>query len=119
VRHVPYMGGTALGRVEGTLEELEQRAIALRDAGWLAVVVRLDAPDSDCNRKVRRLLPNAVSVDVVLPAPIASPRAPPPPPDGSPFELYRAYHLEAHGCLPSDDVIERFASLLAEIEETT
>lgn len=118
VRHVPYVGGKELCVVEGTLAELEQRADALRDAGWLAVVVPLDAPDPDVNRKVRRLFANAVSVDVVLPERSASPPASPPATDGSPFDLYRAYHLEAHGCLPSDEVIERFAGLLAGIEET-
>jgi exonuclease SbcD len=116
IRHVPYVGGTPLEQVEGTFAELEQRAEALHAAGWLKVVVRLLAPDPDVNRKVRQLLANAVSVDVTLPERDVVVAGPPPATDGSPVDLYRAYHLETYGRPPATEVVERLTQLLAERE---
>ena len=116
IRHVAYVGGKDLAQVEGTWQELEQRADALRSEGWLNILVKLEAPDPEVNRKVRRLLENAVSVDVTLPERDAAPAAPSPATDGSPVELYRAYHLETYGRPPAAEVVERLTQLLAERE---
>jgi hypothetical protein len=84
----------------------------------LRVLVRLDAPDPEVNRAVRVLLPNAVSVDVVLPTQPVAAAGPPPATDGTPTELYAAYHLAVHGTAPPPGLMERFAALLAGIEGT-
>ncbi len=60
---VPYKGGRQLMKIRATLQQLESRAEELRHAGWLKVIVPLDMPDSDINRKVRMLLPGTVKRD--------------------------------------------------------
>jgi len=67
IERVPYRGGKPLAIVRATLEQLRVNAEQLREQGWLRVEITLPARDPDINSKVRRLLPNAVSVDVELP----------------------------------------------------
>jgi exonuclease SbcD len=115
VERVPYRGGTPLAVVRATLAELARDAERLHASGWLRVTVPLDARDPDVNGKVRRLLPNAVSVDVELP------EVEEPLDVGSrrglrPAELYRAYHLAQHGVHPEPAVADAFARLWAEAE---
>jgi DNA repair protein SbcD/Mre11 len=64
IQRVPYRGGTPLAQIRSTLGDLERDAERLRNHGWLRVVIPLSAPDPDISGKVRRLLPNAVAVDV-------------------------------------------------------
>jgi exonuclease SbcD len=64
---VSYRGGKRLARVRGTLADLERDAPRLSDPGSLLwVSVALGAPDPDLNARVRKLLPNALRVDVEL-----------------------------------------------------
>ena len=101
--------------VRATLAELEAEAPRLRESGWLRVTVPLAARDPDINGKVRRLLPNAVSVGVELPEADA--------PSGTvsvkelrPTELYCAYHRAEHGAEPEGALVEAFGRLWAEAE---
>jgi exonuclease SbcD len=115
VERVPYRGGKPLAIVRASLVELERDASRLRESGWLRVTVELASPDPDINGKVRRLLPNAVSVQVELPeadAPAPMMRAS----EHRPVDLYRAYHVAQHGAEPESRVIEAFDRLWAEAD---
>lgn len=63
ISRVAYEQSKQLGDFVGTWSELEARADDLRRFGYLRVRVILDAPEPDLNRRVRKLLPNVVSVD--------------------------------------------------------
>jgi exonuclease SbcD len=119
VTPVPYEGGIPLGEAAGTLDELEASASEYRQAGWLRVTVKLDAPDPEINRKVRQLLPNATKVRVDLPKQEH---------DGAnmddgnvdsrsrPAERFKAYYHHTNRTL-GDRVLAAFVELLEE-EET-
>ncbi|MFO0983378.1 MAG: exonuclease SbcCD subunit D [Planctomycetota bacterium] len=111
VDQVAYRGGQELRVVEASLADLERDAEQLRASGWLKVIVPLAAPEPELNARVRRLLPNAVSVDVRLPevvpaAPAASTRS------MTPHELYRAYYAGAYGKEPDPALLAAFDRLL-------
>jgi exonuclease SbcD len=109
---VPYEGGRRLCTVRAPLVELERDAAELSEKGWLRVKVPLVEPDPDINGKIRRLLPNAVSVEVE-PLEVDEVKEEPRPPAGSPpRELYRAYHVRRYGEEPSLELMEAFDSLL-------
>ncbi len=113
VERVPYEGGRPLKDVRATLAELERDADALRSQGWLRVKVPLLARDPELNAKVRRLLPNAISVGEELPeaeAPTSVVRTS----TMSPAEAYRAYFEAQHGAAPEDAVVDKFTALYAE-----
>jgi exonuclease SbcD len=112
---VPYRGGKPLVAIKGTLAELEREAPRLLESGWLRVTVALSARDPDINGKVRRLLPNAVSVIVELPESEA-PAGAVSTKELRPTELYRAYHRVAHGAEPGGELVEAFDRLWAEAE---
>jgi exonuclease SbcD len=115
IERVPYRGGKSLEEVRMTLAELGRAAGELRARGWLRVTVPLTGRDPDVNSKVRRLLPNAVSVDVELAESEAI--APPASTRGlRPIELYRAYHRGEHGAEPEPPVAAAFEQLLATAE---
>lgn len=110
VERVRYQGARTLYVVRAALPALERDAAALRDAGWLRVEVLLEQRIPDLNARIRRMLPNAVSVQEVLPETA-------PAPDivrtssMSPSEAYRAYFEIAHGRPANDALVERFTSL--------
>jgi exonuclease SbcD len=117
IEHVPYEGGRPLHDIRGTLPELEQDAERLRALGWLRVMVPLEAPDIDLNRKVRQLLGSAVvSVDYELPE---RPDGPPVPRRAGvgPVELFNLYRQSAHGAPPEAALSAAFNQLLREAEE--
>ena len=117
IERVTYQGGTALADVRGTLAELEENAPQLCARGWLRVTVVLSAPDPEINRKVRRLLPTAVSVDLELPdaqvaAQTVSTRG------LSPIELFRAYSTAGNGREPEAKLLDAFSALHEAESET-
>jgi exonuclease SbcD len=67
VQRIAHEGGKELHDLRLTLPKLEGRAADLRTAGWLRVTVPLSEPDPDLNRKVRELVPNALTVHAELP----------------------------------------------------
>jgi len=110
IRRIPYQGGKSLHKLTASLEELERQADSLKTEGWLSVTVPLNQPDPDIGGKVRRLLPNAISVDFEplwedAPPPTAS-RA-----GMSPSELFRAYCVREQGHEPDARLLEAFAQL--------
>jgi hypothetical protein len=95
--------------------ELEREAPSLSTEGWLRVTVPLEIADPDVNRKVRRLIPNVVAVEVELPE--KTEKASPRPPRGSPpRKLYDAYCLQRRGAPPERELLETFDKLLGEAE---
>lgn len=114
ITRVPYEGGRTLHTLVAPLAELEARADELRTAGWLRLRVPGDRPDPDLAGKVRRLLPNAVVVEVQLPereddaSTLAFPAS-----DDPPRELFRAYFQGKHGREPDAAVLAAFDGLLA------
>lgn len=112
---VPYQGGIPVRQVRATLAELERDREEYANAGWLGVTVPLDAPDPDLNRKVRRLLPNAVKVEPELPE--AGEAAPPTITRGlSPTELLRTYYRADRHREAQQEVVDAFSALFSEEE---
>jgi DNA repair protein SbcD/Mre11 len=110
---VPYRGARPLHGVRATLPELERDAARLRELGWLRVEVLLERRIPDLNAVVRRMLPDAVSVQEVLPPPAAvldvvhaS--------GMSPSEAYRVYFESEHGHPAEDVLVDKFTSLYDE-----
>jgi exonuclease SbcD len=111
VERVAYEGGTELETITAGLERLERDAEELSHSGYLRVKVPLPTPDPDINSKVRRLLPNAVVVEVELPQGPEEKDETRPPRGAPPRELYRAYLLNRHGNEPEPDLLEAFDRL--------
>jgi exonuclease SbcD len=109
---VPYRGGKPLHHVRRTLAELEAEASQLASSGWLRVTVPLSRPDPDINTRVRKLVPNALRVDVELPQQPALVEARPVR-GNDPVQLYEAYCAARQGKPPEDEVVEAFRALLA------
>lgn len=110
VETVPYEGGKSLRRIAGTLDELAEHAATDRDDCWLQVTVKLAAKDPDINRKVRRLMPEALVVRVDLPPSEAS-ESDRPKAGASATEMYAAYHRRAHDREPPPIVRAAFGQL--------
>jgi exonuclease SbcD len=108
---VAYEGGEGLRTVRSSLESLERDQEQLARSDWLRVRVPLGAPDPDINGKVRRLLPNAVVVEVELPEPPEEVRDERPPPGSPPRELYRAYSMAQYGDEPDSNLLDTFDRL--------
>lgn len=113
---MPYAGAKPLIRVEGTLSEVENRAEELRTEGWLKVIVKLDQPDSEVNRRIRDLLPNAVSVDCEY-REQEKIRANEDLDTVEPKGLFRDYFLKQHGREPEPDLLTAFEQLRVEAED--
>lgn len=111
---VPYVGGKPLKEVRGVLKQLAEQAADLQDGGWLRVTVDLDENDPDINRRVRELLPNAVSVDAIVKqtassvATIAE--------TGLPTDVFRQYYRDTYGRDASDALIDAFIELREAVE---
>lgn len=116
ISSIPYVGTTPLLKFSGTIDEIESRATELRESGWLRVVVKLDRPDPDVNRRVRNLLPKAVSVDSEAPREQATDGVQPFD-SASPSEVFRKYFRGAHGRDASDELIAVFNTLRQEAEQ--
>lgn len=111
---VPYVGALPLKSVRGELKDLVDQAADLQNAGWLRVTVDLDDYDADINRRVRELLPKAVSVDAVIKkaaSPIATMTE-----TGSPSDAFRQYYRETYGEDASDALITAFSELRDAVE---
>jgi exonuclease SbcD len=111
IERVAYEGGVRLETITAGLERLERDAEELSRSGYLRVKVSLPAPDPDINSKVRRLLPNAVVVEVELPEVPDEIDKTRPPRGAPPRELYRAYFLNRHGDEPESELLEAFDRL--------
>jgi len=79
------------------------------------VLVKLDAPDPDVNRRIRNLLPNAVSVDTESLGENASDAASALE-VSSPADMFREYFVQEHGRVAGDELIEAFKRLRDEAE---
>ncbi|HLA76178.1 MAG TPA: exonuclease SbcCD subunit D [Vicinamibacteria bacterium] len=113
---VPYQGGRPLLRVRHTLPEIEVEASRLAGSGWLWVSVPLETPDLDIGSKVRKLLPNALRVEVELPKAEAAIDPDRPRAGASHLELFEAYSRRQHQAPPSPDLVAAFQALRAECE---
>jgi exonuclease SbcD len=114
VQRIAHEGGKELHDLRLTLPELEERAAELRTAGWLRVTVPLSEPDPDLNRKVRELLPNALTVHAELPhVPLPATSC-----NGkTPVEMYAEYHQRQHGRPPGPDIAEEFRQLYEQCDQ--
>ncbi len=115
LEHVAYQGARPLTDVRMTMAMLEQEAQKLRHSGWLRVTVPLDGPQPDINGRVRRLLPNAVTVEVELP----DSRPPPLVATGglSPGQLYAEYVRLTRQEEANPTLAAAFAQLHADAQE--
>lgn len=113
VERVSYRGAKTLYGVRAALPALERDAAALREAGWLRVEVLLEHRIPDLNARIRRMLPNAVTVQEVLPQP-ASPSNAVRTSGLLPSEVYRAYFEITHGCPADDPLVDKFKALYEE-----
>ena len=117
VEQIPYKGGLPLRSVRKGLLELEREAGSLSERGWLRVRVPLKVADPDINSKVRRLLPNAVSVEIELPEKAEEQDGSRLPGGSPPRELYQAYCQKEHGSEGEPQVVEIFDRLLADADQ--
>ncbi len=116
VRRIPHKGGKRLRKVTATLDELEERREELAETGWMKVEVPLEEADPEINRKVRTLLPNAVSVDVRLPKSKVEEKPRPRLETHSASEVFADYYRDRHERDPSAELLKTFEELLDEIE---
>jgi exonuclease SbcD len=114
VQRIPHEGGRELHDLRLTLPEVEGRAAELRSCGWLRVTVPLEEPDPDLNRKVRELLPNALTVHSELPHVPLTPTA---SAEKSPIAMYAEYHQRKHGRPPEPVVAEAFRQLYEQCDQ--
>ena len=117
VRRVPYEGGQPLTTFTGGWAALAAQAETLKSSGHLRVFLELDEVEAEIVRRVRELVPNAVSVQLKLPEVEAS-SAPRPSPEASAADLYRAYCERRYGALPDPAVVEAFQALWEEVEDS-
>lgn len=111
VEHRPYVGGQSLIHWEGTWPEFESAAESLSNSGWVRVQLSLDEKDPEINRKVRELVPNAITV---LPPKVPQPEVDEdirPQTGASLIEFYRAYRVGAHGEPPDEELDSAFNDL--------
>lgn len=111
VSRVPYEGAQQLGEFVGTWPELEARAEELSRFGYLRVELTLQTPDPDLNRRVRRLLPNIVSVEVQQPETEATPVGARPPATAPPRDHFAAFYRREHDREPPADNLALFDEL--------
>lgn len=111
-----YVGAKPLLHVTGTLGDIEVRVPELKDAGWLRVVIKVDKADPDVNRRIRNLLPNAVSVDCEV-SRTSLADEPPSLDSTSPCDMFRRYFRETHGRDAADELIAAFNALRDEVED--
>jgi exonuclease SbcD len=116
VWRVSYEGGTPLKTFRGGWVELEAAAEVLRAAGHLRVFLRLAEMESDVVKRVKELVPNAVSVQLELPE-IETSLAPRPGKEANAPDLYRAYCERRYGATPDPAVIEAFKALWDEADK--
>ncbi|MGO9061420.1 MAG: exonuclease SbcCD subunit D [Candidatus Binataceae bacterium] len=117
IERMPYIGGRPLNEAQGTLEELERGADRLKELGWLRVTVKLTEPDPDLGGKIRRLLPNTVTINADLVRSEEEIEMKKPPKGATPKELFSAYFRHKHGVKPNDSLVEAFERLRESEEE--
>lgn len=115
VERVRYEGGRPLVTFSGGWDALAAQAETLKAAGHLRVFLELAEVEAEIVRRVRELVPNAVSVQLKLPE-VATADAPRPGHGASAIELYRAYCERRYGAVPDPAVVEAFQALWQEVE---
>ena len=117
IERVPYEGGTPLADLTLTFDEIQSREAELGKLGWLRVTVPLEHPDPELNRKVRALLPNAVSIDAQLPTSdddqeleVLSLD------DHAPREVFTGYFEREEGRPPRDELLALFEEIREKVE---
>lgn len=121
---VPYEGGTPLVHVQASLQTLDAMASELVRGGWLRVTLPARQADPDIARVVRKMLPNAVVIDVERPEEreerareaLATTQANQPE-ALAPRVAYQRYHEAAHGHLPDAEIMRLFDELIHEASE--
>ena len=117
IERIPYEGGKPLADVTLGFEEIQKRQEELGKLGWLKVTVPLEHPDPELNRKVRSLLPDAVSIDTQLPE-----RGDKEKPsvlsldDHAPREVFRGYFEREEGRPPREELLALFEEIRADVE---
>jgi exonuclease SbcD len=115
VDRVPYQGALRLGEWSGSMMELERDADTLRHFGYLRVLITLDSPMPDLNRRARQILPNVVAVEAVLPDTSTgeSHGEHPPPPTAAiaPLDQFRAFYQREHQREPQAETLAIFSDL--------
>lgn len=108
---IPLRAGRGLREVRGTLAELTALAPSLGD-DYLRVVVTAATPIPGLAEDVRKLLPNAVQVQLETHAPAVDDTTPARADKGlGPAELYADYHQRRHGQAPSPELLALFREL--------
>jgi len=114
VRRIPYKGTTPLARIRMSFPEIEAKAEDLRGRGYIEATVTLDQHDPDINSRVRRLLPNAVSVRQEYPAQEQEERS---ERKGlHPRELLKLYYRKRDRGEPADELLKVFTELYRQAE---
>lgn len=116
-RAVPLTAGRQLAEVRGTFEEVVAQADRHRDA-YLRATIHLDRPEPGLAQRVREALPNCVDVRVETARDAEGP-APALLSSLTPTDLYVRYYQQAHGSVPTPEVLAVFREVLEEATTQT
>ena len=115
LREIPLRSGRSLRDVEGTLDELRERAAELGDS-WLRVRVRTGGQVPGIADRVREILPHAVQVIPTYDRAEGDPLSPALA-TLQPREQFSAYHRAEHGGNPSPEMLATFTEVLDLVTE--
>lgn len=115
IQRIPYEGGVPLMKVNVSLTQLERDAEHWRRQGHLHITVPLSAPDPDLYARVRRLVPNAVAVEMDIPvAPRVVNTAVDIRTGAIPKDVYAAYLRASTQADPDPVLLDAFEALRAQ-----
>ena len=116
-RGVPVTAGRQLAEVRGTFDEVIAQAERHGDA-YLRATIRLERPEPGLAQRVREALPNCVDVRVETARDAEGP-APALLSTLTPTDLYVRYYQQAHGSVPTPEVLAIFREVLEEATTQT
>lgn len=116
-RAATLTSGRQLAEVRGTFEEAVAQAERAGDA-YIRATIRLDRPEPGLAQRVRDAIPNCVDVRVETARDAEGP-APALLSTLTPTDLYVRYYQEAHGKVPTTEVLAVFREVLEEATTQT
>lgn len=118
VNTLPFSAGKRLHRLSMTEDELDGKIDDIRRmAGWLKLVVRLEAPRPGLKERLQQYLPNLLTVEQQLPGEAESQLESVDLRALSLVDAYRTYLEDVKGLERTDDLVNLFSQLHDEVSE--